>query len=211
MDEGTIYDDPTRDLSAPKTGRVLPYILTIDEIDVLLSTPVGNQPRTLRDRAMLELLYASGLRVSEMVSLNLGDINIEEEFVRCLGKGSKERIVPIHPHAVVTIQQYLSNGRPKLLKKSSGSAIFLNNRGARITRQGFWLLLKGISTKAGIQSKITPHMLRHSFATHLLHGGAPLRHVQELLGHSSIATTQLYTHLTSKYFREAYENAHPRA
>jgi len=210
-EEEDIAEDPTRNLSSPKTGRALPDTLSVEEVEALLAAPDGPTPDAARDRAMLELMYASGVRVTEMVSLDLGDVVPDQGFVRCFGKGSKERLVPIHPRAADAIVKYLEHGRPELSSKSSGRALFLNRRGARLTRQGFWLILQASASRAGIASRVSPHTLRHSFATHLLHGGAPLRHVQELLGHSSITTTQLYTHLTSEHVRAEYEKSHPRA
>ena len=159
----------------------------------------------------MELIYASGMRVSEMMSLNLDDLSLEQGYIRCFGKGSKERVIPVHEQAVSAISDYLEQTRPLLANGRSKEAVFLNRRGERLTRQGFWLILKGHARRAGITGKITPHTLRHSFATHLLRGGAPLRHVQELLGHASITTTQVYTHLTSEHVRKEYDNAHPRA
>ena len=211
LDEGVVSKDPTENLSFPRVGRSLPGVLAIEEVDALLSAAVGDTPEAMRDRAMLELLYATGMRVSELVSLDVEDVDLEQSFVRCFGKGSKERMIPIYRQAADAVKTYLAAGRPKLMKQRSGKAMFLNRRGDRLSRQGFWLVLRGLSTKAGIDGKITPHTLRHSFATHLLRGGAPLRHVQELLGHASITTTQVYTHLTSDHVRAEYEKAHPRA
>ena len=211
LEEDVVASDPTENLSAPRTGRSLPDTLSEEEVDALLSAPDGDSPEAWRDRAMLELLYASGQRVSELVTLNLEDLDLEQSFVRCFGKGSKERLVPLHEQAVEVLRAYLTRGRPELLTAKSGNAVFLNQRGNRLTRQGFWLILRALSSEAGIQSKVSPHTLRHSFATHLLRGGAPLRHVQELLGHASITTTQVYTHLTSEHVRTEYEKAHPRA
>ena len=211
VEEDVIDSDPTENLSVPRAGRSLPETLSLEEVEALLSVSDGDSPDSLRDRAMIELLYASGMRVSELVGMDLEDMDLEQEFVRCFGKGSKERLVPIHAQAADTVRAYLVGGRPKLANRVSGRAVFLNQRGARLTRQGFWLILRGLTKRAGIQRKISPHTLRHSFATHLLRGGAPLRHVQELLGHASITTTQVYTHLTSEHVREEYEKAHPRA
>ena len=178
-----------------------------------MAAPDTSQGLGPRDRALLELLYAAGLRVTELVSLNLRDINMTDGWVRCIGKGSKERIVPLHRKSVERTSTYIQEARPKLLgqDKERESALFVNHRGERLTRQGFWLLLKGYAKEAQIQGSITPHMLRHSFATHLLNHGASLRYVQELLGHASISTTQVYTHLSSDRIREEYERAHPRA
>jgi len=199
-------------LASPKVGRGLPKSLSPDEMDRLLEeTSKSNTPDALRDKAMIEILYASGMRVSEMVSLNIGDINLREGYLRCFGKGSRERILPIHDSAIKALSQYLKIARPNLDNNPLNKALFLNVRGDRLTRQGFWLILKLYATRTNIKSKITPHIIRHSFATHLLRGGAPLRHVQELLGHASITTTQVYTHLASEHMREEYNKAHPRA
>ena len=212
VEEGIAEKDSTENLSAPRLGRSLPETLSIEEVDRLLtSASHADTPEALRDRAMLELIYASGMRVSELVSLNIDDVKLEQGTVRCFGKGAKERVLPIHPKAVEVLVEYLDVARPLLASKRGREAFFLNRRGERLTRQGFWLILKGHAARAGINSKITPHTLRHSFATHLLLGGAPLRHVQELLGHASITTTQVYTHLTSEHVRNEYDQAHPRA
>ena len=211
-DEGDVDGDPTENLSAPRVGRSLPKSLAVEEVDLLLDTAASaDTPEAKRDSSMLELLYASGMRVSELVSLDTDDVDLEQRSVRCFGKGAKERIIPIHQKAADAVAEYLEEARPDLLTKRSGRAAFLNRRGARLTRQGFWLILKGHAERAGITTRITPHSLRHSFATHLLEGGAPLRHVQELLGHASISTTQVYTHLTSQHVRDEYDRAHPRA
>ena len=215
-DEGALSQDPTERLLSPRVGRSLPKALSVEELERLLEAPTrASTPEALRDTAMLEMLYAAGLRVTELVSLNLRDINMMDGWVRCLGKGSKERIVPLHRKSVERTSTYIKEARPKLLGQGKGrereSALFVNHRGERLTRQGFWLLLKGYAKEAQIQGSITPHMLRHSFATHLLSHGASLRYVQELLGHASIATTQVYTHLTNERIREEYERAHPRA
>lgn len=209
--EGVIDEDPTDNMSAPKVGRSLPKALSVEEVDALLDAQDDPSPEAMRDRAMLEVLYASGVRVSELVSLDTDDVDLEQGYVRCFGKGSKERLVPIHPGAVEALGAYIEHGRPQLYSKRSDQALFLNRRGARLTRQGFWTILKGAAARAGITTSISPHTLRHSFATHLLRGGAPLRHVQELLGHSSITTTQVYTHLTSEHVRAEYQKSHPRA
>ena len=212
LDEGVISKDPTENLSSPRIGRSLPEALTVEEVKELLrSVSRGDTPDVKRDQGMLELLYASGLRVTELVSLDIDDVNLEQGSVRCYGKGAKERVIPIHQNAVDVIKVYLADGRPHISNQKSGPSLFLNRRGERLTRQGFWLILKGHAKRAGIEKKITPHTLRHSFATHLLRGGAPLRHVQELLGHASITTTQVYTHLTSEHVRSEYDKAHPRA
>jgi integrase/recombinase XerD len=160
---------------------------------------------------MVELMYAAGLRVSELVGLNIRDVDLDIGTVRTLGKGSKERIIPIYDTAIQSIGEYIAFTRPTHARNQKEEALFLNRRGGRLTRQAFWLRLRKLSIKVGVSTKITPHMLRHSFATHLLHGGASLRHVQELLGHSNIATTQIYTHLTDEHVRNEYAKAHPRA
>ncbi len=214
MEEGEIQRDPTENLLTPRRGRSLPKLLSEQEVSKLLQSPLkSNSNEVLRDVAMIELLYASGLRVSEMVNLNLRDINLLERHVRCLGKGNRERIVPLYVNAADIVAKYIKYNRPKLLKRGhlGEQALFLNKRGSRITRQGFWLLLKNHATSAGITIDISPHMLRHSFATHLLNGGASLRNVQDLLGHASISTTQIYTHLTNENIKQEYERAHPRA
>ncbi|GBD11407.1 Tyrosine recombinase XerD [bacterium HR23] len=210
--EGVLTSNPAEDLGSPKTGRHLPKALSEEEVERLLDAPGKEQtPEALRDRAMLELLYASGMRVSELTGLDLRDVNLEQGMVRCRGKGGKERVIPIHQTAVQALRAYLERGRPRLAPNLREQALFVNQRGERLTRQGFWLILKGYARKAGITSPVTPHVLRHSFATHLLRGGAPLRHVQELLGHASIATTQIYTYLTNQQLQKAYDQAHPRA
>ncbi len=211
VEEGVLDQDPTENLSSPRLGRSLPKALSIEEVDRLLEVAIGDSPEAMRDRAMLELLYASGMRVSELIAIDRDDLDLEQGFVRCFGKGSKERIVPVHPEAAEAVRDYLREGLPMLAGKRSGKAVFVSRKGTRLTRQGFWLILKGLAARAGIRGNVTPHTLRHSFATHLLRGGAPLRHVQELLGHASITTTQVYTHLTSDHVRAEYEKAHPRA
>ncbi|MCL5265392.1 MAG: site-specific tyrosine recombinase XerD [Chloroflexi bacterium] len=210
--EGVIKNDPTENLDSPKVGKSLPHTLAVEEVDELLEQPSRlSTPEALRDKAMLELLYATGMRVSELTSLNLDDINLASGYVRCLGKGSKERIVPVGFQAVRAVEQYLEQGRPQIARRQSQNALFLNHRGERLTRQGFWLIVKAYAKQAGISTGITPHTLRHSFATHMLNSGADLRSVQELLGHANISTTQIYTHLTSERMREVYDQAHPRA
>jgi integrase/recombinase XerD len=211
LDEGTVEKDPTENISAPRLGRSLPDALSESEMDRLLDSPEGDEPPEVRDRAMLELMYATGLRVGELVGLNVNDVDLDTGTARAFGKGSKERLVPVHPGAVEAVGAYLAHGRPGLVRDGAGRALFLGARGTRLTRQGFWTILRRRAAQAGIGKKLTPHTLRHSFATHLLHGGAPLRHVQELLGHASITTTQIYTHLTSEHVRSEYDRAHPRA
>lgn len=212
VDEGVIAMDPTENLRSQRVGRSLPHPISADEIEKLLAIPLkDDDPESLRDMAMLELIYATGMRVTELISLDLDDLDLDGGSVRCFGKGGKERIIPIHEAAISAIKTYLRDGRGSRQNTKSARAVFLNRRGGRLTRQGFWLLLKDRAHQAGLYNRITPHTLRHSFATHLLSGGAQLRHVQELLGHASIATTQVYTHLTSEHVRTEYEKAHPRA
>jgi len=211
--EGVIRRNPSDDLDSPRLGKPLPKVLSPQEVDRLLEQPARHSgPEALRDMAMLELLYATGMRVTELISLNLSDIHLEEPAsVRCWGKGSRERLIPLHEAAVRALQRYLSQGRPRLGPALGEPALFLNVRGQRLTRQGFWLILKHYARQAGITSPITPHIIRHSFATHLLQEGAPIRHVQELLGHANVSTTQIYTHLTREHLRHQYDKAHPRA
>jgi len=212
VSDGILSSDPTENLSSPKVGKSLPKPLSVAEVEALLAEPAKDStPEAKRDVAMIELLYAAGMRVSELVSLNMGDVNLEAGFVRCLGKGAKERIIPIHQQAVKAVDEYMVAARPRLLRGEEEEALFLNRRGERLTRQGFWLILKAHAKAAGIKRAVTPHTLRHSFATHILSGGADLRAVQELLGHANISSTQIYTHLTSEHVRQAYEKAHPRA
>ena len=211
VNEHLVDASPANDLTSPKIGRSLPAALTEDEVVRLLEAPgMLNTPESRRDKAMLELLYATGMRVSELVALQITDINLVGEFVRCMGKGSKERLIPFHDQALNALRQYIEEARNTFKAGSTEQALFLNRRGERLTRQGFWLILKDHARRAGITTPTTPHTLRHSFATHLLRGGASLRQVQEFLGHASIASTQIYTHLTDDHLREQYEEAHPR-
>jgi integrase/recombinase XerD len=212
--EGIINDDPTEDIASPKLGRRLPKPLTEAEMTSLLATTMAdNEPESLRDRAILELLYATGMRVSELASLDVEQVVLTagNGSVKCYGKGGKERMVQIHDSAVAAINRYLSEGRTKLVKDEQEHALFVNRRGERLTRQGCWLILKEYARRAGVTGHVTPHALRHSFATHMLRGGATLRQVQEWLGHASITTTQVYTLLTDQHLQDAYDRAHPRA
>jgi integrase/recombinase XerD len=208
--EGVIEDDPTLDVAAAHRPRRLPGVLTVEEVERLLAQPRGDGPAALRDRAILELLYAAGLRVGELVALDVGDVHLDVEYVRCVGKGAKERIVPIGAAAVRALQRYLAHARPVLARRRVTAALFLNRRGGRLSRQSVWGLLRASARSAGIRKPVGPHTLRHSFATHLLDGGADLRAVQEMLGHASVTTTQIYTHLTRSRLREVYRRAHPR-
>ena len=211
MQEGVITDNLAQQVEPPKLQKKLPRVLSLEEVDKLLSQPPDDDPIGLRDKAMLELLYASGIRVSELVMLNIPDFNPDVGFLRCVGKGDKERIVPIGNLAVSQVKKYISISRFSLIKKEDEKALFLNQNGRRLTRQGFWKILKKYAAKANINGEITPHTLRHSFATHLLENGADLRSVQEMLGHSDISTTQMYTQITRSKIREIYDKAHPRA
>ena len=211
--EGEIKNDPTENMSSPSVGKALPKPIPISQVRQLLDQPAKtSSSEARRDRAMLELLYASGMRISELIALNLGDINFQGDFfVRCIGKGRKERIIPLYEQIVKTVKAYIDEDRVKLAHGKKENALFLNARGDRLTRQGFWQKLKEYAKAAGLSSKISPHTLRHSFATHMLSGGADLRSVQELLGHANISTTQVYTHLTTDQVRRTYDKSHPRA
>lgn len=210
--EGEAEDDPAEGISRPKVPRNLPRPLTVEEVAALVAAPGGDgKPATLRDRAILETLYGAGLRISELVGLDVDDVDPEEGSVRAIGKGSKERVVPLGRYATRAVESYLVRGRPSLAGPRSGGALFLNQRGGRLTRQGTTNIIKAQARRAGIRKRVTPHMLRHSFATHLLEGGADVRVVQELLGHASVATTQIYTLVTKDRLREVYFDAHPRA
>ncbi|KKM08871.1 recombinase XerD [Clostridiales bacterium PH28_bin88] len=211
VQERVIPQDPTVDLESPRLSKKLPRVLSSEEIELLLKQPNTSRPAGLRDKAMLELLYATGLRVSELISLDMENLSLEMGYVRCLGKGSKERIVPMGSVATHFLSAYLELARGKLMKIPGERGIFLNQHGGRLTRQGCWKIIKKYARQARIKKEITPHTLRHSFATHLLENGADLRSVQEMLGHADIATTQIYTHLTNKKLKEVYDRTHPRA
>lgn len=199
QDQGTIIDDPTLALQAPKVSKFAPHSISKQEIEKLLQQPKANNPMGMRDKAMLELIYATGMRVSELVSLDLADIDRESSRVVCSGRGSRQRVIPVSNSSLAALNVYLARGRPGLLRGQNGTdALFLNHHGVRITRQGFWLIIKGYAEKAGIESSITPHVLRHSFATHRLSDGQDLKAVQELLGHASISTTQIYAESTTR-------------
>ncbi len=212
--EGLIPQDPTESLTSPRVGKSLPKPISPQQVDELLEQPLRrNTPEAKRDKAMLELLYATGMRVTELVSLDVDSIVLDSEhpYVRCVGKGTKERSIPIHDHAAESVHAYLHDGRHVLVRLRGEKALFVNRRGERLTRQGFWLILKAYAEAAKIPEHVTPHTLRHSFATHMLRGGAPLRNVQELLGHANISTTQIYTQVGTDHQREVYDRAHPRA
>lgn len=204
--------DPTVHLELPVIEKKLPKVLSIEEIERLIAAPSSNKPQGVRDVAMLELLYGSGMRISELIELNLDDLHLTMGFVRVFGKGGKERIIPLGRSAIQACTKYLNSARQQLLgSEPKNDAFFINRRGKRLTRQGVWKLLKQHSEKADIQKEITPHVLRHSFATHLIENGADLRAVQELLGHSDISTTQIYTHISKTRLSEVYKQYHPRA
>jgi integrase/recombinase XerD len=211
MREGQADRDPSAGVVRPKLPRALPRPLSVDDVQRLLASPPDGTPAGLRDRAVLETLYGAGLRVTELVGLDVDDLDVEEGSVRVLGKGSKERDVPLGRYARAALAAYLTQGRPALASSRSRSALFLNRRGGRLTRQGCAGILSVHVKRAGIAKRVTPHTLRHSFATHLLEGGADVRVVQELLGHASVATTQVYTLVTKEHLREVYFTAHPRA
>ena len=198
-------------LDVPRKEKVLPKYLTMEEVERLLEAPNITTPNGCRDKEMLELLYASGLRVSELITLRLNDISFEMAYVRCFGKGSKERIIPLGSYALDALAHYIEVCRPKVANNWQTDTLFLNKNGKGLTRQGFWKLIKKYGREAAITADITPHVLRHSFATHLLSGGADLRAIQEMLGHADIATTQIYTHLLGEQMLDVYNAAHPRA
>jgi integrase/recombinase XerD len=211
-DEGIAKEDPTRSLESPQVKKSLPKAISVEDIEMLLAEPAKQDtPKALRDAALLEVLYATGMRVTELVSLDVSDVDLDAGTVLCSGKGDRERIVPIYDRAAQVLATYLEQGRPKLLSDPEQQALFLNHRGDRLTRQGLWLIIKHYVDEVGIEEEVTPHTLRHSFATHMLHGGAKLRDVQKLLGHANISTTQVYTQVTGDHLREAYDKAHPRA
>jgi len=209
--EGLVTDDPTAGVVRPRLPRALPHPLTVEEVTAIVEAPGDGTPVAARDRAILELLYGAGLRISELVGLDVDDVDLEDASVRVLGKGSKERLVPIGRMARDAVAAYLTRARPALATSRSRAALFLNARGGRLTRQSCSRLLDAHRTRAGITRVVTPHDLRHSFATHLLEGGADVRVVQELLGHASVATTQVYTLVTTEHLRATYYTAHPRA
>ncbi|WP_407268774.1 site-specific tyrosine recombinase XerD [Radiobacillus sp. PE A8.2] len=205
-----VKKDASLHIETPKKERKLPKVLSSQEVDTLLSIN-GSDPLSIRNRAMLEVLYATGLRVSELTSLKVTDLHLTMGFVRCFGKGSKERIIPLGDLAKEAVEAYLAQSRDTLVRKKSTDALFVNHHGRPLSRQGFWKILKGISKQLGINKEITPHTLRHSFATHLLENGADLRSVQEMLGHADISTTQIYTHVSKARLKDIYKSYHPRA
>ena len=212
--QGLRAEDPSLNLESPKIRKSLPGYLKLEEVEKLLAQPDEKTPMGLRDRAMLEVLYSTGLRVSELISLRVMDLDRSAGFVRCIGKGDKERIVPIGKKALALVDRYLRDARPKLVSKGkqvSGTSLFINRRGGNLSRVGVWKILSGYGRRAGMRVALTPHMLRHSFATHLLERGADLRSVQLMLGHSDISTTQIYTHVVEERLKQIYKAHHPRA
>ncbi len=210
--EGIITQELTEWLPQPKVGRRLPHALSQEEIEQLLEAAAGQEtPLKLRDQALLEVLYATGLRATEAIALRASDVDLNSGVLRCMGKGSKERLIPLHPRACQILSRYLKEARPFLLTNAGEPILFLNRVGQPLTRQGLWFIIQQYAREAGLEDRVTPHTLRHSFATHLLDGGADLREVQEFLGHASITTTQIYTEVSSQRKRAVYDQAHPRA
>jgi integrase/recombinase XerD len=211
MSDGIVTRDPSERLETPKRWRTLPDVLTVEEISRLLAAPTLDDPLAFRDRAMLELAYGAGLRVSEWITVGVRDLLFEDKLVRVFGKGSKERLVPIGRSAIGAVATYIRELRPRLEKGGGKGVLFLNARGEPLTRMGAWKILRRYVERAGIQKAVSPHTLRHSFATHLLEGGADLRAVQEMLGHADISTTQIYTHVDREYLRQVHKQYHPRS
>jgi integrase/recombinase XerD len=209
--EGLSHSDPTVTLESPKLGLKLPVVLNVKEMEKLLDQPKQDKPLSVRDKAMLEFLYATGVRISELIGVKRKDVMFEVELVRIFGKGRKERINPLGQKALQALKKYLLEVRPKLAKEYSEDVLFLNSRGRSFSRMGLWKILRKYVIEAGIQKKVSPHTIRHSFATHLLDGGADLRAVQEMLGHADISTTQIYTHLDREYLKQEHRHYHPRS
>jgi integrase/recombinase XerD len=210
--DGRIDQNPADDLHAPRAFVSLPRFLSLDEVDALLAAPDASTPRGLRDRALIEVLYATGLRVSELVGLRVTDVRLDDGYLRCTGKGSKQRLVPLGDEAIGWVRRYLSEGRPSLGKGREWPWLFLSGRkGQKLSRLGFWKALKTYGRRARIRSHLSPHVLRHSFATHLLERGADLRSIQTMLGHADLSTTQIYTHVLEARLRQVYDRFHPRA
>lgn len=209
-DEGILTGNPLEDMESPRTRRSLPEVLSVDEVESLLNQPDPSHPVGMRDKAMLELLYAAGLRVSELTQLPLSNVNVEAGYVIVLGKGSKQRIVPMGQEALHWLSQYLGDSRTRLLGNKRSPLVFVSQWGRGMSRQAFWKTIKKYALMAGIRKKISPHTIRHSFASHLLEGGADLRSVQSLLGHVDISTTQIYTHVTRERLKRVHARYHPR-
>jgi integrase/recombinase XerD len=208
--EGLLTDDPSDRLETPKRGRTLPEVLSVAEVEAMLGSPSPDQPLGWRDRALLELGYGAGLRVTELCTLGVQDLLLSEGLVRVFGKGGKERLVPIGRKVIGPVSVYLNQTRPSLDRGKGAGRVLLNARGAPLSRVGAWGIIKRIATQAGLTKRVTPHTLRHSFATHLLEGGADLRAVQEMLGHVDLSTTQIYTHVDRDYLRSVHKQYHPR-
>lgn len=206
-----ITQDPTQHIETPKLQKKLPHVLSMKEVEMLLQAPDASTPMGQRDRAMLEVLYATGIRVTELVTLLLDDVHLQMEFIKCMGKGSKERIIPLGSMAIASLEVYIENARTILDKKNRSPYLFLNRQGKHMSRQGFWKIIKKYALQVNSTKSVTPHTLRHSFATHLLENGADLRAVQEMLGHADISTTQIYTHVNKKRLKDVYAQSHPRA
>jgi integrase/recombinase XerD len=213
MVDGRVTSSPADDLRPPRAWKALPRYLSVEDVDRLVAQPDVNTPRGLRDRALIELLYATGMRVSELIGLRPSDVNLDACYLTCTGKGDKERIVPIGDEAARWVRQYIRTSRPTLLRKRSSPRLFVNARGGGpgLTRVGFWKILKGYARTAGLARSLSPHTLRHSFATHLLERGADLRAIQMMLGHADLSTTQIYTHVLEQRMRSIYDRFHPRA
>lgn len=210
LGEGVVKSNPAKNVTSVKVERKFPEILTNREVELFLEQPKCVDEKGYRDHAMLELLYATGIRVSELIGLNVSDVNLDAGFIRCSSRG-KDRIIPLYPAAVRALQEYMKEIRPRIIADPEEEALFVNMSGERMSRQGFWKLIKYYQEKAEIQKDITPHMLRHSFAVHLLENGADLRSIQEMLGHADISSTQIYTHVVKKQLKDVYIKAHPRA
>ncbi|MEY8231653.1 site-specific tyrosine recombinase XerD [Oscillospiraceae bacterium 50-16] len=207
---GVVEQNPAKGVATARVERKLPQVLTGQEVELFLEQPDCLEPKGCRDRAMLELLYATGIRVSELIALDVDDVNLPSGMLKCFGKG-KERLIPLYPAAVRALKEYLCTVRPQLVDTAEETALFVNMNGERMSRQGFWKIIKFYQEKAGIQKEITPHTLRHSFAAHLLENGADLRAIQEMLGHADISSTQIYSRLVSQRIKDVYQKAHPRA
>jgi integrase/recombinase XerD len=205
-----LEQSPAEDLRPPRAWPQLPKFLSIEEVDALIAQPAVSTPRGLRDRAMFELLYATGMRVSELVSVRPGDLHLDESYLTCIGKGNKERLIPMGEQAASWIRRYQRDGRPALLKGKPSSRLFVNARGRPLSRVGFWKILKGHGSRANLPRSLSPHVVRHSFATHLLERGADLRAIQLMLGHADLSTTQIYTHVLEARLRSIYDRFHPR-
>ena len=210
MGEGLVSSNPARGLAPARVERKLPHILTSKEVELFLEQPDPSDAKGCRDRAMLELLYATGIRVSELIGLDLESVNLAAGFLRCAGRG-KERMIPLYPAAVQALEDYITHVRPQMVEHPDERALFVNMSGERMSRQGFWKIIKHYQEKAGIQTEITPHTLRHSFAAHLLENGADLHSIQEMLGHADISSTQIYAQLVNQKLKNVYNKAHPRA